>query len=258
MGIRTIARHLASALQRRRVCALYDLISARDVAGEATLLNYGYAPVTVDVDDPRVQLYEEVARPVPLMGLSVLEVSSGRGGGAAFLVRRHGPREYVGVDLSAAAVAFCQARFALAGLSFLQGDAEALPFEAVRFDVVMNVEAAKNYPSRAAFVAEVRRVLRPGGHLLFADQCEGSDVASLRRELSPPGMKIVGERDLTRNVMEAIESTSESTAALIRRRFSGPLRTYMMQFAAVRGSRVHRRFAKGSLRYWNFTVRKAP
>jgi MPBQ/MSBQ methyltransferase len=53
--------------------------------------------------------------------------------------------------------------------TFLRADACALPFEAGSFDLVLSVEAAFHFPSRAAFFAEVARVLRPGGALVMTD-----------------------------------------------------------------------------------------
>ncbi|QDU31359.1 Phthiotriol/phenolphthiotriol dimycocerosates methyltransferase [Anatilimnocola aggregata] len=55
------------------------------------------------------------------------------------------------------------------GLSFVVGDAENLPFEDDTFDAVVNVESSHCYRSDPAFLAQVRRVLRTGGHVLFAD-----------------------------------------------------------------------------------------
>jgi ubiquinone/menaquinone biosynthesis C-methylase UbiE len=45
----------------------------------------------------------------------------------------------------------------------VHGDAENLPFPQVSFDAVINVESAHCYGSIERFLAEVHRVLRPGG-----------------------------------------------------------------------------------------------
>ena len=55
------------------------------------------------------------------------------------------------------------------GLTFVQGDAQKLPFSAQSLDAVINVEASHCYPNFPGFLAEVARVLRPGGHFLYAD-----------------------------------------------------------------------------------------
>ena len=53
--------------------------------------------------------------------------------------------------------------------SFVGGDATALPFEDGSFDAVLAVECAFHFASRARFLADAARVLRPGGHLTVSD-----------------------------------------------------------------------------------------
>ena len=55
-----------------------------------------------------------------------------------------------------------------AGLDFVVGDAGRLPFSAAAFDAVINIEASHGYPAFPRFLAEVARVLRPGGPLLLS------------------------------------------------------------------------------------------
>src|SRR5262245_37040444 len=74
-------------------------------------MNYGYAPLAGEyplalepADEPNrysAQLYHYIASRTALVGLEVLEVGSGRGGGAAFVKRYLGPRKLTGVDFSA-------------------------------------------------------------------------------------------------------------------------------------------------------------
>jgi len=52
-------------------------------------------------------------------------------------------------------------------ISVVQGDAQALPFADTSYDVVILFEAIYYLPDAARFVAEARRVLRPGGTLLI-------------------------------------------------------------------------------------------
>src|SRR5260370_28922055 len=101
-------------------------------------------------------------------GLDVLEIGSGRGGGAAYLARRLAPRQLVGLDISAAATALARRRHGSAPpLEYRQGDAEALPFGVETFDLVLNVESAHCYASIPPFLAQVQRLLRPGVALLL-------------------------------------------------------------------------------------------
>jgi ubiquinone/menaquinone biosynthesis C-methylase UbiE len=54
-------------------------------------------------------------------------------------------------------------------MDFVHGDAQSLPFADESFDVVINIEASHGYPDFPRFLAEVARVLRPGGRFLYAD-----------------------------------------------------------------------------------------
>lgn len=84
------------------------------------------------------------------------------------------PASYTGLDFNADGIAFCQKRHQPPGLDSVHGDAESLPFGDESFDAVINVEASHAYPRLPRFLAEVARVLRPGGHFLYAD-FRGSD-----------------------------------------------------------------------------------
>ena len=146
---------------------------------DTAFLNYGYAKLGDDGDEASsrnrdgdrfgVQLYERVRGGVELTGKDVLEIGCGRGGGTAYLFESHRPRNMTGLDLAGSAIARCRRDHARPGLTFLQGDAEALPFADASFDVVVNVESSHCYPDVPGFLREVHRVLRPGGYLLLAD-----------------------------------------------------------------------------------------
>ncbi|AUV80860.1 SAM-dependent methyltransferase [Salinigranum rubrum] len=57
------------------------------------------------------------------------------------------------------------------------GDAERLPFDSDRFDAVTCRIAAHHFPDPSAFVAEVARVLEPGGTFAFEDNVAPTDDA---------------------------------------------------------------------------------
>src|SRR5260221_489258 len=143
-------------------------------------MNYGYAMLPGDTPslavDPKLpehlalQLYMRLAVALQsdgclkLSGCEVLEIGSGRGGGAAHVARHFRPRRFVALDVSVEATALARRLHgADSGVEFVHGDAENLPFAKASFDVVINVESAHCYGSIDRFLAEVHRVLRPGG-----------------------------------------------------------------------------------------------
>lgn len=257
-----VAKRITAEARRRATRALYDFFSTRKNGEDVTFLNFGFVPVDVPHPDPLsrpcAQLYHEVASGAPLRGRRVVEISSGRGGGAAWLMEHHGPASLVGVDLSPKAVAFCRARHRAPGLSFVVGDAESLPFSDASFDVALNVEAAINYPDLDRFASEVHRVLRPGGAFLFTDICRTANVASLRSRLARPGFVLTGERDVTENVLRALDARTEGVSELVDRTFPWVLRRPVREFAAIRGTSVYRDFESRAVSYWIFSLERRP
>jgi ubiquinone/menaquinone biosynthesis C-methylase UbiE len=65
-----------------------------------------------------------------------------------------------------------------ANVSFVAGDAIALPFADGAFDVVTCRTAAHHFPDVGAFVRQIHRVLRPGGSLLLQDILGHDDAAA--------------------------------------------------------------------------------
>ncbi|HVP14655.1 MAG TPA: class I SAM-dependent methyltransferase [Terriglobales bacterium] len=94
----------------------------------------------------------------------VLEIGVGMGCDHLQWARSH-PRRLCGIDLTPRAISIAQSHLALHGLhSELEvGDAEALPYEDESFDLVYSFGVLHHSPDTPRAIAEVRRVLRPGG-----------------------------------------------------------------------------------------------
>jgi malonyl-CoA O-methyltransferase len=88
-----------------------------------------------------------------------LDVGTGTGRGAISISRRWPEAEVVGVDLAPRMLA--EARRKAPTLEFVEADGAALPFEDGSFDLVAHA-------NMIPFPDEVARVLRSGGHALFA------------------------------------------------------------------------------------------
>ncbi len=246
---------------------LYQFLAWRYPAADWNFMNYGFAALgpgpgelalepADEADRNCIQLYHHVAGAVDLAGLEVLEVGSGRGGGASYIMRYLNPKSVVGLDYSAQAVALSNERHKTPGLSFRQGDAEALPFDDNSLDVVVNVESSHCYPSMEKFLAEVERVMRPGGHFLFTDFRPRSQVDALREHLRRSRLTLVRETDVMPHVIKALELDSESKKALIRKMAGGLLAKPFQTFAGTEGSKTHARFRDGEVAYLSFVLRK--
>ena len=245
----------------------YEFLAFRYLRQDWTFMNYGYASLDrqakrlelEDTDEPDrycIQLYYHVASRVSVEGLDVLEVGSGRGGGASFVRRYLKPKTMVGVDFSEKAIAFCKQRYDHDGLSFEVGDAESLPMKDGRFDVVVNVESSHCYGSMVNFLQQVKRVLRDGGFFLFADLREKSMVDLLSKQIRGSGFSIVEETDITANVVKALELDSERKIALIDDSIGNWLRKLFYHFAAVKGSKTYKDFRSGKITYVCYVLQK--
>ncbi len=123
----------------------------------------------------------------PLEGRDVLDVGCGDAT-YALAAARAGAR-VTGLDRSAAALAAARDRAASERLAVdLQvGDAGTLPFPAARFDVVLAVTVLCFVEEPARAVAEMARVLRPGGVLVLGELGRWSTWAAWRRLRSLAG-----------------------------------------------------------------------
>lgn len=247
--------------------ALHALLTRLDRDRTTTFLNYGFAypdDGSPDLelapgelkDRHAIQLYHHVTRGAALHGARVLEVGCGRGGGAAFLARRHRPAEYVAMDISASTAALCNRMHRAYGLTFAHGEAERLPFPADRFDVVVNIESARCYADLGAFFREVHRVLSPGGVLLLADMFEATDIARATDLLKHAGLETTQAEDIRPNVMLAMQRDSDARRALIDANVPAWLRAGLYEFSGVTGSNRYRDFEQGRFAYWRFEASK--
>jgi SAM-dependent methyltransferase len=170
-------------------------------------------------DEPNryfIQLYHRTAAQVELNGKRVLEVSCGHGGGASYLTRTMGPASYTGLDLNAAGIEFCRRRHPLPGLDFVHGDALKLPFPDESFDAVLNIQSSFAYPSLPQFFAEVNRVLRPGGHFLYADRRLRDEIVKWDQDLGDCPMALTSEQIITEQVARGLEKNTSRLNQLSR------------------------------------------
>lgn len=102
----------------------------------------------------------------------VLDIGSGYGGAARFLARAFGCR-VVALNLSEVENARARALDAEQGLDdrieVVAGSFEAIPYPDASFDAVWSQDAILHSGDRARVLAEVARVLRPGGQFVFTD-----------------------------------------------------------------------------------------
>lgn len=89
------------------------------------------------------------------------------------------------------------------------GEGEAIPFADQSFDTVICTFTLCSVHDHGRTLSELRRVLKPGGLLLYAEHGRAPDPHILRRQLriEPVWKRLFGNCHLTRPVSEAIEQT---------------------------------------------------
>jgi len=227
-----------SGLRRALARHGYDVLSLSWRDPSWLFMNFGHlepGEAVTERDQTFIGLYRATIGALPLASRQVLEIGSGRGGGAAWLARQPGVAGVVGVDLSPRTVARARRLHPdVPGLHFARGDAEALPFPDAAFDGVVNVESSHCYGSMPRFLSEARRVLRPGGWFAWADMRARRDVPALDAEFGASGLVIEAEADLTEGVLRALDAT-EARKGRAMPRF-GPIARLVREFGGMDGS----------------------
>jgi ubiquinone/menaquinone biosynthesis C-methylase UbiE len=248
----------ASWFQKIMVKYWYPFLTRRWDAEDVLLLNYGYEedpPMGVPLAAPdernryNIQLYHRTATQADLSGKQVLEVSCGHGGGASYVVRTLRPASYTGLDLNADAIAFCRKRHSLPGLDFVHGDAQSLPFADESFDAVINVEASHGYPDFPRFLAEVARVLRPGGRFLYVDFRSYLDFSQWEAAMADAPMRPLSERVINAEVLRGLDNLAPRYLDLVGHHLPAFLRPFGRLFVGVPGSLMYRELQRGRLSY---------
>ena len=149
----------------------------------AARLDYEAAAVDA-LPDRAVESFAGVGNPFSLRrlvrGERVVDIGSGAGFDSFIAAGQVGPGGYVaGVDMTAEMLTKSRETAAALGLGhvdFREGFAEALPVEEAWADVVISNGVINLCADKRAVFEEIRRVLKPGGRLQFADIANGRPV----------------------------------------------------------------------------------
>jgi ubiquinone/menaquinone biosynthesis C-methylase UbiE len=153
----------------------------------------------------------EFAAHVGLAGMRLLDVGCGFGAKAIFYALETPVRGVVGLDLSAERIekarAWARERDVPAErLRFDVGDGRRMPFDDGSFDLLLSEDMIEHVTDVPAFLAECRRVLRPGGAVLM----RGGPLAASPRgshlyyQFGLPWVGLLFSRDAIREASRAL------------------------------------------------------
>jgi ubiquinone/menaquinone biosynthesis C-methylase UbiE len=131
-----------------------------------------------------------------------------------------------GIDPSAELLAIAGSKLDVAGfpVELLLEGAERLSVSDASVDTVLTTWTLCSIPDPARALAEMRRVLRPGGRLLFVEHGSAPDAAVRRwqRRLDPAWTRLAGGCHLDRRIDELIRSSGFGMERLQARYLPGP------------------------------------
>jgi demethylmenaquinone methyltransferase/2-methoxy-6-polyprenyl-1,4-benzoquinol methylase len=145
----------------RRVRAMFDSIAPR-----YDLLNH---LLSVNIDKLwRARVVRELRPVLRQPGATALDVCCGTGDLAIALAAEAGPHAVTGLDFSAPMLRIATTKVA-SRVALLQADASAMPFSDQQFDAVTVAFGLRNLASPEKGLAEMYRVLKPGGRVAILE-----------------------------------------------------------------------------------------
>jgi SAM-dependent methyltransferase len=256
---------------------LYDILCWLIPSTEWKHMNWGYASLNKDgimvrnlkpedeADRYSIQLYHYISTAMGIFnnleGKTLMEVSSGRGGGLDYLTRYLNPKKCIGVDISEVQVGYCKKIYQdNSKLDFVNGDSQKLSkikeLEEEQLDIVINVESGHCYPNFKKFIQEVDKVLAPGGYFAYSDFRPAHEWAAVEEQLKSTSLKVVKKENISENVMHSLKLDEERKWKLMDKKLGPVLKFYFKLIGGVKGSHSYDGLSKGSLVSMAWVLRK--
>ena len=260
----SVMRLVPSSIRMRMWRGLYQRMARSQTDSNFRFMNYGFTDdeelILLPEDESDrlfIQLYNMNIRDVEIEGKEVLEVGSGRGGGASWISRTYSPKSLLAVDYSDEAIRLSKEWFAdQQNLEFRVGNAQQLPLPDQSFDVVYNVESSHCYADVPAFISEVFRVLRPGGKFCWTDMRDKKTMEKMHQSFVQAGFIIDSWKDVSENVVDALDIIDEGRREMIRQNAPPSLRKSFETFGGVPGTPIYEALKSGRIQYFRYLLYK--
>lgn len=137
----------------------------------AWLLGHIMGPYERAVAPVKTRLFADLLR--DLQAPKILDIGVGAGPNLKYLTCLPAGSQVVGLDPNPAMEPYCQKSAAACGLqdsfTFVIGDAQAMPFPSAVFDAAVITLVLCSVPDVSTALTEVKRVVKPGGHVLLVE-----------------------------------------------------------------------------------------
>ncbi|ADZ82054.1 class I SAM-dependent methyltransferase [Cellulosilyticum lentocellum] len=136
---------------------------------------------------------------MPIRFETVLDVGCGTGSLLYEILDRKPQVKAVGVDFSEEMLKVARDKLPKR-VELIQGDAEAIPFENKRFDVVVGSDILRYTTNPQLMIREMYRVLKVGGKIVLCDFCTASSLRAVKNLFNPlskdGGLRIYAEDEV--------------------------------------------------------------
>lgn len=134
---------------------------------------------------------------------TVLDVGCGTGVLLSLITSRSSNATVSGIDLSSEMIKVAKGKLDEKA-DLRVGDSEELPWAESSFDVVLSTQSFHHYPNPAKVLAEIKRVLKPNGHLIITDVWSPTPVRQIMNLLmrfdKDGDVRVYSEKEICRLV----------------------------------------------------------
>ena len=146
----------------------------------------------------------------------LLDCGCGTGPMISLLYEKDPTKNYTGLDITPKMIEMGKAKN-LAGVKWVVGDCENLPFDDNSFDVIICSNSFHHYPNPQRFFDGAKRVLRPGGRLILQDYTAPSIILWFMNHTEMPLSNLIGHGDVAAYSLDEIRGFCDCSGLKIEK-----------------------------------------